>query len=65
MRPNRPFVISPMIIRVIFPSRVSLFAEQLLRMLHSLFIFSVKFVFKYASSEVENHIPNIYFIFCP
>ena len=30
MRPNRPFVISPMIIRVIFPSRVSLFAEQLL-----------------------------------
>ena len=45
---------------VIFPSRVSLFADQLLRMLCSLFIFSVKFVFKYASLDVENHIPKAY-----
>ena len=45
---------------VIFPSRVSLFADQLLRMLCSLFIFAVKFVFKYASLDVENHIPKAY-----
>ena len=45
---------------VIFPTRVSLFADQLLRMLCSLFIFSVEFVFKYASLDVDNHIPKAY-----
>ena len=45
---------------VMFPSRVSLFADQLLRMLYNLFIFSVEFVFKYASLDVDNHIPKAY-----